>query len=68
MYIQLKLQELYMAKFKSTIKEKKKKGVKASRKLTTKDFIRVFGIVLICTLLLLGIAARCIHFYKEHIK
>jgi macrodomain Ter protein organizer (MatP/YcbG family) len=68
LYIQLKLQELYMAKFKSTIKAKKKKGFKASRKLTTKDFIRVFGIVLICTLLLLGIAARCIHFYKEHIK
>jgi len=68
LYIQLKLQELYMTKFKSTTKAKKKKRVKARRKLTTKDFIRVFVIVLICTLLLFGIAARCIHFYEEHIK
>ena len=57
-----------MGKSGRNIKSKNKKKRKAPKKRTAKDFIRIFAIVLICTILLLGIAARCIHFYKEHFK
>jgi hypothetical protein len=57
-----------MKRSQKKIRSKKKKKTKARKKLTAKDFIRIFAIALICAVLLLGIAARCVHFYKEHFK
>lgn len=57
-----------MRKSGRNIQSKNKKKIKAKKKLTSKDIIRIFLIVLICAILLLGIGARFIHFYQEHFK
>ncbi len=57
-----------MRKTARNSKQKNKQKTKVRKKLTAKDFLRIFAIVLICAILVFGIVLRYIHFYNTHYK